>query len=294
MINKGDELISVIVPCFNSGKTISKTILSLKNQTWKNVEIIVVNDGSTDKYTINIINKLENIKLIDQKNLGLSAARNKGAMFAKGDYLFFLDADDWIENDSLNLIYKFQKKIKKCSYIFTQISTEGDFHKIVNKQYNYFEQLFLNQIPYSIFINRDIWKKYGGYDEDMKLGYEDWELNIRLGSKNIFGFKLDLPLFHYNVSQEGMLLSKSSRVHAKIWKIIQEKNKKLYELSNLIHIWKIWRKKPSNYPLFLFFIWYFIINYLPESVSSMIFIFLRNLKWVFVRNNFLINLRKKN
>ena len=261
-------------------------------QTWHNLEIIIVNDGSTDENTIKIINEFENVKLINQKNLGLPAARNNGAKVAKGNYLFFLDSDDWIENDSLNLIYKFQKKIKKFSYVYTQIVTEGDFHKTINKKYNYFEQLFFNQIPYCIFIDMDLWKKYGSYDEDMKLGYEDWELNIRLGSKNIFGYKLDLPLFHYNVSNEGMLISTSSKNHTKIWKTIKNKNRSLYKINNLIKIWKNWRKSSSNYPLILFFIWYFLITYLPDNITSNIFIYLRNLKWVFVRNSFQINLEK--
>jgi len=293
MKSENNALISVIVPCFNSGKTISKTISSLKSQTWKNLEIIIVNDGSTDENTIRIINKFENIKLINQKNLGLPAARNNGAKEAKGKFLFFLDSDDWIESDSLHLMYKFQKKIKKSCYIYTQIVAEGDFNKIIkNKKYNYFEQLFFNQIPYCIFIERDLWERYGGYDEEMKLGYEDWELNIRLGSKNIFGYKLNLPLFHYNVSNEGMLISISSKNHSKIWKTIKDKNRSLYKINNLIKTWKNWRKSSSNYPLILFFIWYFIIMYLPDNLTSSFFIYLRNIKWFFVRNSFQINFKK--
>ena len=293
MKSENNELISVIVPCFNSGKTIPQTISSLKSQTWKNLEIIIVNDGSTDENTIRTINKFENIKLINQINLGLPAARNNGAKVAKGRYLFFLDSDDWLESDSLSLIYKFQKEINKSCYIYTQIVAEGDFNKTIkNKKYNYFEQLFFNQIPYSIFIERDLWKRYGGYDEDMKLGYEDWELNIRLGSKNIFGYKLDLPLFHYNVSNEGMLISISSKNHTKIWKTIRDKNRSLYKINNLIKTWKNWRKSSSNYPLILFFIWYFLIMCLPDHLTSNVFIYLRNIKWFFVRNSFQINFKK--
>ena len=55
------------------------------------------------------------------------------------------------------------------------------------KDVNFFEQLFLNQIPYSIFIERNTWLLNDGYDENMRLGYEDWEFNIRLGANNIFG-----------------------------------------------------------------------------------------------------------
>ena len=74
-------LISVIVPCFNSGETLKRTILSIKKQTWVQKEIILVNDGSTDELTINTIRELRDekiVKLIIQKNNGLAAARNKG------------------------------------------------------------------------------------------------------------------------------------------------------------------------------------------------------------------------
>ena len=78
--NKNSKLISIIVPCFNSGKTIKRTIESLKNQTWSQKEIIVVNDGSNDLDTLNILNSLEGVLIINQKNFGLSAARNAGAI----------------------------------------------------------------------------------------------------------------------------------------------------------------------------------------------------------------------
>ena len=67
---------------------------------------------------------------------------------------------------------------------------EGEVNKIVKKEYNFFEQLFLNQLPYSIFLIKEICLKYGGYDEEMRSGYEDWEFNIRLGSHNINGKRL--------------------------------------------------------------------------------------------------------
>ena len=91
MNNINSKLISIIVPCFNSGKTIQRTIESLKNQTWDQKEIIVVNDGSNDQDTLDIINSLDGVIIINQKNLGLSAARNAGAYIAKGKFLFFID-----------------------------------------------------------------------------------------------------------------------------------------------------------------------------------------------------------
>ena len=78
MNNKNLDLISIIIPCFNSGKTIKRTISSIDNQTWDNKEIIVVNDGSNDKYTLNVLQELKKVKVINQKNMGLPSARNSG------------------------------------------------------------------------------------------------------------------------------------------------------------------------------------------------------------------------
>ena len=135
MNNKNSKLISIIVPCFNSGKTIKRTIESLKNQTWSQKEIIVVNDGSNDLYTLNILNTLEGVLIINQKNCGLSAARNAGANKAKGRFLFFIDSDDWIEEDCLELMFNYSKE--NCSnnnyFIFSDIVLEGNITKNVTK-----------------------------------------------------------------------------------------------------------------------------------------------------------------
>ena len=289
MNNKNSKLISIIVPCFNSGKTIKRTIESLKNQTWRQKEIIVVNDGSNDLDTLNILNSLEGVLLINQKNFGLSAARNAGANKAKGRFLFFIDSDDWIEEDCLELMFNYSKE--NCSnnnnfYIFSDIALEGNIKKNVTKNYNFFEQLFLNQVPYSIFIERNTWQLNNGYDENMRLGYEDWEFNIRLGAKNIFGKRLPLPLFHYSVCSSGMLISKSSKYHAQIWNYIKNKHSELYKPKKILMNWKLWRKKDSSYPLIIFCLWYVLLQVCPNRINSIIFLLLRNFKWIFTRNKF--------
>ena len=287
MINRSSQaLISVIIPCFNAGILLKRSLNSVINQSWDNKEIILVDDGSTDKKTLEIIESYRHfpeIKIIKQNNNGLPNARNKGGKSAKGEYLYFLDSDDWIELDTLQNMYDFLENNNEASYIFSDIVLEGDVNKIMKKEYNFFEQLFLNQIPYSIFIRKNLWYKYGGYDENMILGYEDWEFNIRLGAFDQFGKRLAKPLFHYNVSSSGMLLSKSSKNHSKIWKYIISKNKKLFGLKSIFLLWHKWRVKKSNYPLIIFFVWYFLFKFVPESFASKIFMSLRNFKWIFTR-----------
>ena len=95
-------LISVIIPAYNAERYLDKCILSLQHQTYKNLELIIVNDGSTDhtgdvaqKY----VNRDDRIRNHYKDNGGLSSARNAGIKMASGDYIFFLDSDDWLDED---------------------------------------------------------------------------------------------------------------------------------------------------------------------------------------------------
>lgn len=123
------NLVSVIVPAYNIEKYITKCIDSITSQTYRNLEIIIVNDGSNDK-TGNIIKEKaeedKRIKYIVQKNTGLSASRNKGIKDAKGDYIVFIDGDDAIEKTFIEklvlIIEKEKSDIAVCS--FNTISSE--------------------------------------------------------------------------------------------------------------------------------------------------------------------------
>jgi glycosyltransferase involved in cell wall biosynthesis len=104
------ELISVIVPVYNVEKYVLRCLESLNNQTFQNFEVIIVNDGSTDK-SVDICRQFINqnelggqFKILDKKNGGLSDARNYGVSFAQGKFIFFLDSDDYIEKDTFEIM----------------------------------------------------------------------------------------------------------------------------------------------------------------------------------------------
>ncbi len=111
-----EALVSVVVPCFNVEMYIEKCLRSIINQTYQNIEILMVDDGSTDG-TVNVINRIiseENggiVRLISQTNAGASAARNKGIENATGKYLAFVDSDDWVsENYIFNMVHTMEQK----------------------------------------------------------------------------------------------------------------------------------------------------------------------------------------
>lgn len=117
--------ISVIVPVYNVEKYVEECLESILNQSMKEIEIICINDGSTDsslKFLNNYKKKYENIKIINQENGGLSNARNIGFSFSEGEYIFFIDSDDFFCD--MNILETFYKKAKEKNLDFI----EGNFN----------------------------------------------------------------------------------------------------------------------------------------------------------------------
>lgn len=104
-----NELVSIIVPVYNTEKYLNKCLNSILTQTYKNIEVILINDGSTDnslKVCKEYEKKDKRIKLINKENEGLSATRNLGILTAKGKYIGFIDSDDFIEEDMFKNLYE--------------------------------------------------------------------------------------------------------------------------------------------------------------------------------------------
>lgn len=139
---------SFIMPVYNTEKYLRKCLDSLVFQTFKDFEIIIINDGSTDN-SKKIISwyekKHDNIKVINQKNMGLSMARNNGVKKAAGSYLIFIDSDDYVET---KLLQEIDSKINNSDVLRFQIITEDENGE--NKQ-NYEEQEFDNVDGYNAF-----------------------------------------------------------------------------------------------------------------------------------------------
>lgn len=128
-------MISVIIPCYNIERYLSKSVKSIINQSYNDVEIILVNDGSTDN-TLQICEQLKqqyfNVKVINQSNGGVSAARNNGILAAKGEYICLLDGDDFLDNDCFEKvmeIFKEDNNVDMCFYGFKEVSESGEVRR---------------------------------------------------------------------------------------------------------------------------------------------------------------------
>ncbi|MBS5037337.1 MAG: glycosyltransferase family 2 protein [Fusobacterium sp.] len=213
----GKSIFSVIIPCYNVEKYISKTIESVLNQTFNNFELILINDGSKDK-TREILEFYEKqdkrIKVINKVNEGVSKTRNLGIELAKGEYLYFLDGDDCIENSLLenaNLIFK-NKNIEMFSFGYDIKSNQG-LKICCNKKYD--EKLFtskeflrkflkkeISQHICSLVIKKEILKN-SKFNSELITG-EDLDFLMRLLlEKDFYIYRKSVPYFHYMIRENS-------------------------------------------------------------------------------------------
>jgi glycosyltransferase involved in cell wall biosynthesis len=174
-----NPLVSIIIPCYNQGKYVPEAILSAYRQMYEPVEIIVINDGSTDNSNDRIIPYLDRITYINQTNQGVSAARNNGLDVAQGKYCLFLDADDMLTNDYVGIMVREAKQLT---------------NPVISAPVQYFglhSQLWrpsLPQLPDFLQTNctsvtslcLTAQAKKIRFDETMRSGYEDWDFWIRM------------------------------------------------------------------------------------------------------------------
>ncbi len=264
--------IGVFLPCYNAHIYLPRALESLRTQTFQDFEIIIINDGSTDPETIAYLETVpDDIRVIHQENRGLAGARNRGFTEARADLILPLDCDDWLAPQFLEEAYAALQAAPEKSFVFAGLTLEGEGEGALEKQFNLFEQLYFNQLPYCMLMPRAAWKEIGGYDEAMRLGYEDWEYNIRLGLLGWTGIPLSKPHFHYHVSASGMLASTSRIRHIELWRYIRDKHASAYRPSELWRRWRFWSSKASARPLIFYVIWELLFRLLPDPVLGKLF-----------------------
>lgn len=225
---------SIIIPCYNIEKYISKTLESVFNQTFKDFEIILINDGSKDN-TGEILDdyskKYKRIKVVHKENEGVSEARNIGIRNATGEYIYFLDGDDLIESTLLeraNEVFK-NDKIEIFSFGFNMVYEDGKIKrryseeeydsKIINSKE--FLSLFFNkkvgQHMCSFIVKKDIIENKIFFTKGLERG-EDLEFQIKMLLRDVNLFYDKTPFFKY-VSRNGSVVQ--SKVKLNIFNFLE-------------------------------------------------------------------------
>lgn len=265
--------VSIIVPVYNAEKNLHTCIESLMNQSFKNIEILLVDDGSTDRsgeICDNYKNRDNRIHVFHKKNGGVSSARNLGIDKSSGKYIMFCDSDDWIESDCIEVLYN--KIIKfDTDIIYSGVYREEYLNDVkvkdkvsgisqdislnINELNNYFEYI-INSIespflsPWAKLYKGKIIKENKLYFNERMVCLEDFCFNIQfLQHCNKLYFSKDIKYHYIGIRGDGGIQRR-------------KKNNLTYEVSNSYkELNKLLSKYERNNSLEQFLGYWFIENY---------------------------------
>jgi glycosyltransferase involved in cell wall biosynthesis len=228
-INEKQPLVSVIMPIYNYGKMFQKSLESVFKSTYTNIELIIVNDGSTDEYVLNKLKTLSdhpNIKIINKKNSGPASARNEGIKNSKGTYILPLDSDDTISPEYIKTCVSILSKDNNVSPVYCDTNHVGEINGIEYRPEWSKERLL--QGPFivncSMFSKEAFDSCDGGYDEEMK-GWEDYELWVRMMLNGFVGKRIPKPMFNYfHHEKDGTVSTTANKNHQELYDYIIDKN----------------------------------------------------------------------
>jgi len=207
--------VSVIVPVYNGEKYIREAIDSILNQSYKDFEVIVIDDGSKDN-TLSIIKEYDGkIRWKSQKNKGQASAINEGIKMAKGEYVAYLDADDVCMPERLKIQVRYLDEHPNVGLVYSGcylINGSGGIQRIMNAHlYDDFVLLQKDYIARSTVMHRKkCLDEVGLFDESI-TGDDDWDMWIRISEKSRVGC-IEKPLVKYRVHGENISLVRPKRL----------------------------------------------------------------------------------
>jgi glycosyltransferase involved in cell wall biosynthesis len=205
-------MLSIIVPCYNQAQYLSETLQSVLDQSFTDWECIIVNDGSpdnTEEIAKQWCEKDRRFKYLRKENGGVSAARNAGISMAQGEWILPLDADDKIASEYLERAHAIMISRPDVGLIYAKAAFFGEENATWNlPPYDYKTLLKYNHIYCSAFYKKEDWAKTGGYDVNMKAGWEDWEFWINLMTIiQKEAYRLDYTGFYYRIKVQSRNVS---------------------------------------------------------------------------------------
>ena len=203
-------LISVIIPCYNQGQYLTESIGSVLASDYKELEIIVVDDGSTDPETCRILGGLgyPKTRLIRRENGGLAAARNSGIAAAQGRYILPLDADDRIGPHYISQAVAAFEVDPSLAIVYCKAEKFGaESGAWPLPAFSRFRMALGNVIFCSALYRKSDWEMVGGYDPSLSRGWEDWDfwLSLLEAGRNVI--RLPQVGFYYRKHHSSMAAS---------------------------------------------------------------------------------------
>ncbi|UNK18017.1 glycosyltransferase [Paenibacillus sp. N3/727] len=194
--------VSIIMPCYNDGEYIEEAVASVFAQTYKNIELVIVDDGSDNEQTLSVLSRLSgpDIKLLKTNRARPAGARNTGITQATGKYILPLDADDIIEPDYVEKAVQVLEKNGHIGVVYCYADLFGENNgKWELPNYSLDKMLLDNIVFVTALFHKEDWEKVGGFNTDMEHGMEDYDfwLSILEIGKEIY--QIPEVLFHYRI-----------------------------------------------------------------------------------------------
>jgi glycosyltransferase involved in cell wall biosynthesis len=227
-----NPLVSVIVTCYNQGLYLEQAINSVINQSFQDYEIILVDDGSNDVRTTEIVNSLkwECVKIIKISNSGVSSARNIGIANSVGKYILILDGDDILLNNYLEKTVKVLEENPSIKVVTTGVRTFGSRKGVYQYPTYSFEKLLTqNLLVISSLFRRIDFNATSGFSTKMKEGLEDWNFWIDLLKNGGDVFHIDQELFLYRRHKISRNSAYTIDVELKLRKQIYYNHREIYD-----------------------------------------------------------------
>lgn len=247
-------MVAVIIPCYNTGIYLREAIESVKLSGFSDYEIVVVNDGSTQRDTLDVLKNIEgpNIRVIQQENKGLGSARNFGVGSTSAEYILFLDSDNRVRKGYFEQAVSVFQKNPNVGVVYAMPFFFGDdFTSRFNpKSYSFDSLLAGNYIDACSFVRRIAFMEVGGFDENRALKIsEDWDLWLRIGLSQWQFFFLNEVLFDYRIRGDSMIGTSASGSKEETFRylglkygyLIHEKYRQYYRVMDKI------QEKPFSY-----------------------------------------------
>lgn len=202
-----NPMVSVVMPCYNDGRYIQESVASVKAQTYPNVELIIIDDGSDDSDTIATLNALAeeaNVQVLHAAHVGPSAARNAAIREARGKYILPLDADDTIDPTYIEKAVNILESHKDTGVAYCEADLFGaQSGKWDLPTYSFESMLFDNIVFVTALFSKADWEKVGGFNENMKAGMEDYDFWLSILGEGKKIEQIPEVLFHYRIKDSS-------------------------------------------------------------------------------------------
>lgn len=271
-------LVSVIVPVYNSEAFVAETIESIINQSYRNLEIILINDGSTDnskEICKKYLSKDNRIVYIEKENGGVVAARNDGITKATGEYILPVDSDDIIEKTYIEKAVDIITKDNKIGIVYCKaefIGVKTGYWDL--PEFTIANMLKDNCIFATALFKRTDWIKVGGYKEYVRNSTEDYDFWLSLIENGTKVYRIPEILFRYRIREnsrstkaqydKAAIIKFHKQLYQDNFRLLERGDLKKYIKNELNE--KISIKKRAKYILIYFALRIHLINRLPSNI----------------------------